>query len=315
MIGADFVANKIAVLGSLNVDMTLSVQRMPQPGETLAVLEKKQAPGGKGANQAIAAARSQATTIFLGQIGQDDAGKMMVQALEADSIDVEAVQVDKMVATGSATILLDANGQNEILVYGGANQSISSKTLNLDHLKGCDFLITQFETPQEVALAAFRKAKQLKVKTILNPAPASKILPELLELTDLIIPNETESALLTGIEVTDEASMIANATKLKKMGVKNVIITVGSRGAFYATDEKAEFMPAFKVIAKDTTAAGDTFIGSLSSQLDKHLNNIDSAVKYAQQASAITVQRYGALPSIPTKDEIINAKMMEVSKQ
>lgn len=309
------MANKVAVLGSLNVDMTLSVHRMPQPGETLAVVEKKQSPGGKGANQAIAAARSQAETIFLGQVGQDDAGKMMMEALKTDSIDIKAVQVDQKVTTGSATIVLDANGQNEILVYGGANQSMSSKTLNLDSLKECDVLITQFETPQEVALAAFRKAKQFKVKTILNPAPASEILPELLELTDLIIPNETESALLTGIEVTDEASMTANAARLKEMGVKNVIITVGSRGAFYATDEKTEFMPAFKVNAKDTTAAGDTFIGALSSQLDQRLSNIDSAVKYAQRASAITVQRYGALPSIPTKDEILNEKMMEVSKQ
>ncbi|RRK09594.1 ribokinase [Lactiplantibacillus garii] len=301
------MVNKIAVLGSLNVDTTLSVQRMPEPGETLAVSKKKQAAGGKGANQAIAAARSQAETMFIGQVGQDEAGQMMIQALKDDGVDVSHIYEDSAVATGSATILLDANGQNEILVFGGANQNITGKTLNLSGLAGQDFLITQFETPQPAALAAFKQAKADGVLTILNPAPAHEILPELLPLTDLIVPNETESALLTGIEVTDLDSMQANAAAFKKMGIPNTIITVGSRGAFFATANHTGFMPAFKVHAKDTTAAGDTFIGALASQLDSDFSNIEAATQYAQRASSITVQRYGALPSIPTKDEIISA--------
>mgnify|MGYP001315906619 CR=1 FL=1 len=299
------MVNKIAVLGSLNVDTTLSVQRMPQPGETLAVTEKKQAAGGKGANQAIAAARSEAQTMFIGQVGQDEAGQMMIQALKDDGVDVTHIYEDAMVATGSATILLDADGQNEILVFGGANQSITGKTLNLNDLAGQDFLITQFETPQAAALAAFKQAKQDGVLTILNPAPAHEILPELLALTDLIVPNETESALLTGIEVTDLDSMKANAAAFKRMGIPKTIITVGSRGAFFATEQQVGFMPAFKVHAKDTTAAGDTFIGALASQLQRDFDNIEVATQYAQRASSITVQRYGALPSIPTKTEIL----------
>lgn len=302
------MVNKIAVLGSLNVDTTLSVQRMPEPGETLAVAGVKHAAGGKGGNQAIAAARSQAKTLFIGQVGRDEAGQMMLKTMKDNNVDVSHINEDATVPTGSATILLDADGQNEILVFGGANQSITAEGLNLGGIADLDFLITQFETPQTAALAAFTKAKAAGVRTILNPAPAHEILPELLQQTDLIVPNETESALLTGIEVTDLDSMKANAAAFKQMGIPNTIITVGSRGAFFSTAAKTGFMPAYKVNAKDTTAAGDTFIGALASQLKRDFSNIEAATQYAQRASSITVQRYGALPSIPTRDEILNAE-------
>lgn len=301
------MANKVVILGSLNVDTILRIKRVPQPGETLQMNDRSSAAGGKGANQAVAAARAGAETSFIGQVGNDDAGKFMIESLKDDQVDTSGINVDSGSGTGSAYIFLDENGQNSILVYGGANQKVTATEVHngAKQIKNADFVVTQFETPQFAAIEAFKLAKEAGAMTILNPAPASEMLPELLELSDIVIPNETESASLTGIEVTDEASMMANAAAFEKMGVKNLIITVGSKGAFYSTEDgRHDFVPAFKVKAIDTTAAGDTFIGALSSQLKTDLSNIKEALTFAQRASSITVQRLGAMPSIPTKAEI-----------
>ncbi|WP_143463715.1 ribokinase [Levilactobacillus enshiensis] len=300
------MSNKVTVLGSLNVDTTLRVARMPQPGETLSTENKSSAAGGKGANQAVAAARAGAETRFIGKVGNDDAGRFMVESLKDDGIDTSAIITDATIGTGSAFILLDEAGQNSILVYGGSNQQIKPAEVTAveDEIAKADFLITQFETPQDATLAAFTVAKKHNVTTILNPAPAAKIDPEILKVTDLVVPNESESAILTGIEVTDEASMDANAAKFRELGVKNLIITIGSKGAYYATADGSGFVPAFKVNAVDTTAAGDTFIGALSSQLKPDLSNIATALVFAQRASSLTVQGLGAMPSIPTLAQI-----------
>lgn len=301
------MTNQVTVLGSLNVDTTLRIARMPQPGETLSTENKSSAAGGKGANQAVAAARAGAQTRFIGKVGNDEAGRFMVESLNNDGIDTNAIITDKTVGTGSAFILLDEEGQNSILVYGGSNQQIKPAEVTAveSEIAKADFLIAQFETPQDATLAAFTVAKKHNVTTILNPAPAAKIDPAILKVTDLVVPNETESAVLTGIEVTDVASMDANADKFREMGVKNLIITVGSKGAYYNTEAAgAGFVPAFKVKAVDTTAAGDTFIGALSSQLKTDLSNIEAALTFAQRASSLTVQGLGAMPSIPTLAQI-----------
>lgn len=303
------MANKVTVLGSLNVDTTVTIKAMPKPGETISSENKSSAAGGKGANQAIAAVRAGAQVGFIGRVGDDEQGKYMIECLQEDSVDTANVSTDPLIGTGSAIILLDDNGQNSIIVYGGSNQKVTTNEIDdaHDQIMQSDFIVSQFETPQEATLAAFKFAKEHGVKTILNPAPAAEIIPELLKYTDIIIPNETESASLTGIEVTDEESMIDNFTAFKKMGVKNLIITVGSKGAFYANDQGHEFIPAFKVKAVDTTAAGDTFIGALSSQLNAELSNMTEAITFAQRASSITVQGLGAMPSIPKLDQIIAA--------
>jgi len=240
------MSNKVTVLGSLNVDTTLRVARMPQPGETLSTENKSSAAGGKGANQAVAAARAGAETRFIGKVGNDDAGRFMVESLKDDGIDTSAIITDPTIGTGSAFILLDEAGQNSILVYGGSNQQIKAEEVMAveDEIAKADFLITQFETPQAATLAAFTVAKKHHVTTILNPAPAAKIDPEILKVTDLVVPNESESAILTGIEVTDEASMDANAAKFRELVVKNLIITIGSKGAYYATADGSGFVPA-----------------------------------------------------------------------
>lgn len=303
------MANRVIILGSINVDSIYQVERFPQPGETIAVKQKSYAPGGKGANQAVAAARSGAKVSFIGAVGADNDGQEMVNTLAENNVETSHVAVDPDNGTGSAVITLADSGQNDIMVYGGANQALTVEQLNglEEELDRTDFLVAQLETPQEVTLAAFKMAKQHQVITILNPAPAAELLAELPEYTDVIVPNETESALLTGIAVTDEQSLNQNATAFKRSGIQTTIITLGEQGVFYATAQGQGLIPAFKVKAVDTTAAGDTFIGALSSQLRPDLSNLDQALTYAQKASSLTVQGMGAMPSIPLAVEVEDA--------
>lgn len=307
------MVNHVVVLGSINVDTTYHVNRFPQPGETIAAQSKSSAPGGKGANQAVAAARSGAQTAFVGAVGSDNEGQYMLEALKENDIDTSHINIDKYHGTGSAAITLDANGQNDIMVYGGANQAMQPGEFGdlSELLTHTDFLIAQFETPQAVALDLFKQAKEQGVTTVLNPAPAHEIMPELLQYTDVIAPNETECALLTGIELTDEDSMLKSADYFRERGVKHLLITLGDRGVFYSTPDDHGLVPAFKVKAVDTTAAGDTFIGALCSQLEKDLANVEDSLRYAQRASSLTVQQMGAMPSIPTGEDVKAALKQE----
>ena len=307
------MVNHVVVLGSINVDTTYHVNRFPQPGETIAAQSKSSAPGGKGANQAVAAARYGAQTAFVGAVGSDNEGQYMLEALKENDIDTSHINIDKYHGTGSAAITLDANGQNDIMVYGGANQAMQPWEFGdlSELLAHTDFLIAQFETPQAVALDLFKQAKEQGVTTVLNPAPAHEIMPELLQYTDVIAPNETECALLTGIELTDEDSMLKSADYFRERGVKHLLITLGDRGVFYATPDDHGLVSAFKVKAVDTTAAGDTFIGALCSQLEKDLANVEDSLRYAQRASSLTVQRMGAMPSIPTGEDVKAALKQE----
>lgn len=302
--------NKVTVLGSLNVDSILRFKRFPKPGETLPLTGKSVAGGGKGANQAIAAARAGAQTTFIGKVGQDQKGTFMVQQLTESGVDDRFVQHIDAAATGSAFILLDASSENRILIDGGTNQLVTAEDVEQAQSVIADstFLIAQFETPIAATQRGFELARAAQQKTILNPAPATDAVPaELLAVTDLIVPNETETETLTGVHITDEASMVAGAQKLQALGVANVIITVGSKGAFWMRDGEHGFVPAFKVDAVDTTAAGDTFIGALSSVLQPDFSNLAEAVRFANRASSLAVQKLGAQPSIPTQAEIVAA--------
>lgn len=300
------MANRVAVLGSLNVDTTYQVVRFPEPGETISAQQRSSAPGGKGANQAVAAARSGAKTYFIGAVGNDDEGKLMRQCLEDERIYTAHLTTDMNHGTGTALITLNSEGQNDIMVYGGANQAMTDAVLNgTDQVfEDIDFMIAQFETPQAVTLEAFKRAKAHGVMTILNPAPASEILPELLQYVDVIIPNETESEVLTGIKLTDQASMDQIADEFQSQGVKTVMITLGERGVYCANGDDRQIIEPFLVKAVDPTAAGDTFIGSMTSQLKPDLSNLTEAITYAQRASSLTVQKYGAMPSIPMGFEV-----------
>lgn len=298
---------KVIVLGSTNVDTILNVQRFPQPGETLAMDGRAVAGGGKGANQAIAAVRSGAQTAFISKVGKEGAADFMLDTFKKDGMNIDHVRCSETAGTGQAYIMVDASGQNSILIYGGANQDVTVDDIHEaeEAIKDADRIVAQFEVPIPAIIEAFKIARSNGVQTILNPAPAIKNIPaELLAVTDMIVPNETEAEIITGIKVTDEASMRANVEAMFKMGIKVVIITVGAKGSFYATPTTTGFVPAFKVQAVDTTAAGDTFIGALSTKLELDYSNIEAAMTYANKASSIAVQTKGAQNSIPYEKDI-----------
>ena len=305
--------NKVTIIGSINVDNILHIKKLPQPGETIAMTEFSKAAGGKGANQAIASVRGKNETVFVGRVGDDENGNFMLNQFKDNGIKIEHIITSKNQQTGQAYILLQETGQNSIIIQHGANFDLSVEDVEAakEDIISSDFVIAQFETPLEATIAAFKLAHEAGKITILNPAPARRDIPEeLLKLTDIITPNETEAESITGIKVTDEKSMQASAKYFHNLGVKGVIITLGNIGSYVSYGEISEVVPAFKVKAVDTTAAGDTFLGALASELKTDLSNIKESVIYASKSSSFTVQKLGAFPSIPTR-EVVEAALKE----
>ena len=302
--------NKVCVLGSINMDLVIRVNEMPKEGETILSESFEKIAGGKGANQAVAARRCGNIVSMIGKIGKDDNGKILKGLLEEDSIDTNLIFEDENEPTGMAVITVNKNGNNSITVISGSNMTLNKDEIekSKEIIENSDILISQFEVPEEVILEAFKIAKENNKITILNPAPAKKIDEELLKYTDIIIPNETEAELLTGIKVNDLESAKLAANGLLEKGVKFVIVTLGSKGAAVISKEDGQIVEAYKVKAIDTTAAGDSFIGGLSSKLDIEslsFENLLKAVKFANKVSSITVQRKGAQPSIARLEEVI----------
>lgn len=302
--------NKVCVLGSINMDLVIKVNEMPKEGETILSESFEKIAGGKGANQAVAARRCGNIVSMIGKIGKDDNGKFLKGLLEEDSIDTNLIFEDENEPTGMAVITVNKNGNNSITVISGSNMTLNKDEIekSKEIIENSDILISQFEVPEEVILEAFKIAKENNKITILNPAPAKKIDEELLKYTDIIIPNETEAELLTGIKVNDLESAKLAANGLLEKGVKFVIVTLGSKGAAVISKEDGQIVEAYKVKAIDTTAAGDSFIGGLSSKLDIEslsFENLLKAVKFANKVSSITVQRKGAQPSIARLEEVI----------
>lgn len=300
--------NKVTVIGSINLDWTIRVVRMAKPGETLHTKEIFTAGGGKGANQAIAAQRLGADTSFIGAVGEDrEVSQTMLELLHEDGINCQGIATLSNHKTGQAFVIVDDDSENLIYVHGGANMAFKPEHVdqNRDLIIQRDFVVAQFETPIDCTTEAFKIARQNGVVTILNPAPAIDQIPkELLKVTDMIVPNETETEVITGIKITDQVSMVNAAEKFHALGIKAVLITLGSQGTFYSYAGKTAIIPALKVNAVDTTAAGDTFIGALSSVLNKDFSNLEDAIKFSNKASSITVQRFGAQPSIPYLKEM-----------
>ena len=301
--------NKVCVLGSMNMDLVVKVNDIPRVGETILSKSFEKIAGGKGANQAVAAKRCGAEVAMIAKIGKDENGEILKDKLKEDNIDVKYVFEDKNESTGMAFIMVNENGNNSIIVVAGSNMTINKEEIevSLEKIKESDILIAQFETSEEITLEAFKKAKEFGKVTILNPAPAKKINEELLRVTDIIVPNETEVEVLTGItiEILEDANK-AGQVFLEK-GVKFVVITLGDKGAVIIGKDFCELVPAYKVNAIDTTAAGDSFIGGLSSKLDyKNINKqtLMEAVNFGNKVSSISIQRKGAQPSIPYLKEI-----------
>ncbi|HEX5470566.1 MAG TPA: ribokinase [Lacipirellulaceae bacterium] len=295
---------KIVVVGSSNTDMVLKLNRIPKPGETILGGEFAIAAGGKGANQAVAAAQAGGAVTLIARVGKDMFGEQAVAGFARCGINVDHVQRDKC-ASGVALIFVAEDGENSIGVGSGANGKLSPADVRKAKaaFTTAHAVVMQLETPLETVMAAAELAESKKAIVILNPAPAQRLPDSLLKKITILTPNETEAELLTGVKVSDDASCSRAATILLRKGVKTVIITLGSRGAFVATGDAKQFVPGFKVKAVDTTAAGDTFNGALAVALAEGLPMID-AIRFANAAGAISVTRMGAQPSAPTRKEI-----------
>ncbi|TEU14504.1 MAG: ribokinase [Anaerolineales bacterium] len=296
---------KIAVVGSLNMDLVVRAPHMPIPGETVIGSDFRTIPGGKGANQAVAAARLGAEVTMIGRVGDDDFGRAQLRNLGELGIDTTHVIVDPEAATGIALITLDASGQNSIVLASGANMRLAREDINAAQVTivQSDVLVLQLESPLEVVTYAIDIAHAEGVKVILNPAPARPLPEETLARLDYLIPNESETALLTGIEVTDIHSAKEAAERLREEGVGTVILTLGARGAFLVSAEESVHVPGYKVEVVDTTAAGDAFVGGLAVALAQG-QNLAEAARYANAAGALAVTRLGAQPSLPTRQEV-----------
>ena len=303
----EFFMKKLTVLGSVNADHVISVPQFAKPGETLMGNNYHIAYGGKGANQAVAAARLGANIDFIACIGNDDIGRAMKTAFASDGMNTEAVVEISNQMTGIAMIQVAASGENSIVISAGSNAHLNEDIVNkFSHkITEADALLMQLETPLSAVILAAKLAKQAGTKVILNPAPAQALPDELLNQLDMITPNETETEILTGIKVTDEESAVKAAEVFHNKGIETVLITLGSKGVFLSQkDQKGQIISGFRVEAKDTTAAGDTFNGALMTALleDKPLVE---AIRFAHAAAAISVTRQGAQPSIPSREETL----------
>ena len=294
---------KILVIGSSNTDMTIKSERLPAPGETILGGKFLMGAGGKGANQAVAAKRLGGDVTFVCKVGRDIFGDNAVKGYEKEGIDTSHI-LRSDAPSGVALILVDAKAENSIAVAPGANGDLTPADIrNLrDVIAGASYLILQLEVPVETVLEAARIAHEAGVYVILNPAPACPLPEELFKYLSLITPNQTETALMTGIEA-DETSLDKAVDALRTKGVKDVVITLGSRGSLVCTGGKNEFVPACKVKAVDTTAAGDTFCGALCVALSEG-KSLTEAAAFATKASALAVQKMGAQDSIPYRKDI-----------
>ena len=296
---------KILVIGSSNTDMIIKLDRIPQRGETILGGEFTTAAGGKGANQAVAAARAGGDVTFVARVGRDMFGEKAVLGFVQDGINVDYICRDPAAPSGVALIFVAKDGENSIAVAGGANGRLSPAEVKKAKqiLAGASAVLMQLETPLKTVQAAAELAARAKVAVILNPAPARALPDELLKQVSILTPNESEAELLTGIAVTDEATAAKAAEKLRARGVGTVILTLGARGAFVATASTKELVPGFRVKAVDSTAAGDVFNGALAVALGEGRPLLE-AVRFANAAAAISVTRLGAQPSAPDRQEI-----------
>lgn len=296
---------KLIVLGSVNADHVLMVDAFPRPGETVLGHGYQVLPGGKGANQAVAAARLGADIGFIACVGDDDFGHRMIERFAEDGMDTTGVMAVEGMPTGIALIQIAASGENSISISAEANGALKPDALasHLSMVREAQTLLMQLESPLETIELAAKEAREAGVDVILNPAPARPLPDSLLANLTMITPNETEAELLTGITVKTEADAQAAADVLHDKGVAIVIITLGEKGAYISSADERRMVKGFSVTPVDTTAAGDTFNGGLVAALLQGME-MEQAIVFAHAAAAISVTRLGAQPSIPDLDEV-----------
>ena len=296
---------RVFVAGSINMDVVATAERHPRVGETVAGNAVLYFPGGKGANQAVAAAKLGAATTLIGRLGKDSFGTELKAFLEGQGIDLGYVQETAEAHTGTAIITV-AEADNTIVVIPGTNALVSAEDVGVAPLVKGDVAVSQFEIPLPTIAAFFRRARAAQARTLLNPAPAQKFGRDLLELVDVLVLNETELGLLAGIELSDgdEVARIIDVARGLQAGPDQTIcVTLGKRGVVALADREELIVPGRVVQAVDTTGAGDCFVGALAAQLADGAPLRD-ALAFANAAASISVQRMGAGPSMPTAGEV-----------
>ena len=296
---------KITVIGSSNTDLVVKAPKLPAPGETVLGNEFIIAPGGKGANQAVAIARLGGDVTFVAKLGMDDFGNQRLEDFRRDGISTEFVFRDKESPSGVALIFVDGEGENMIVAAQGANARLLPDEVDKARsaIVGADMVVLQLETPMETVERAIIIAAENKIPVILNPAPGRKLSPALIEKIDYLTPNETEAEILTGIKVTSDDDAQKSGAKLLELGAGNVIVTMGRSGAMLVTKNESSLIPAFMVDAVDATAAGDAFNGGLAYALAVG-RKLRDAIKFANAVAALAVTQMGAQPSMPSRDEL-----------
>lgn len=292
----------ILVVGSLNADLVVRVSRFPQPGETISGEDLQTIPGGKGANQAVAAARQGVSVAMLGRVGNDSFGPELIHNLKQNGVDTAHVQIDEASSTGTATIVVNSEGQNYIILSPGSNGKVVATDTDPINFSEYKLLLLQHEIPMEAITSAARRAEESGLRVLLNPAPARPLSDELIARADFILPNETELSLLVDQPVNDIPSAEAAAKTLLERGAQTVIVTLGAKGALIVDHKATTHIPAFPIEAVDTTAAGDAFIGGFAARLLESAS-LQEAVRYGCACGALAATRFGAQPSLPTREE------------
>lgn len=294
---------RAVVIGSLNLDYSIGLRRMPKPGQTVSADTLTLTPGGKGANQAYALGKLGCETAMIGAVGEDDAGKMLLESLSGVQVDTSGI-VRRKEPTGQAFITVDASGENSIIILAGANGTLRPADVDRGRalIEAADCVVMQLEVPLETVVYGAKLAHALGKTVVLDPAPAVPDLPdELIGLADFIKPNETELATLTGLPTDTMEQCTAAAQQLRRRGAGTVLVSLGSKGVLAVGDGEPVHMPSVKVKAVDSTAAGDCFTAAFVSA---YTGDLGAALRYANTAAAIAVSRPGAQASIPSPDEV-----------
>jgi len=298
--------NKVVVIGSYNKDITIRTNRLPKRGETVIGELINSGHGGKGANQAVAAARAGADVCFIACVGMDHNGDDAISALDKQGINIQLMKRDINQATGTATIVVDSKGDNSIVVVPGANSNLLSQDIiNYEkEIAASDILLLQLELPMETVLTAASLANKHDLKVILNPAPAQNIPPEIYNYVNIITPNRIETELLTGIQINNEESMRNAASVFLERGIEYVLMTLGSEGVFASHNGEYQLISANAVNVVDSTGAGDVFNGVFTATLNNDFSNLSQSAIFASKAATLSVKKVGAQQSIPYSNEI-----------
>lgn len=295
----------IAIIGSVNMDLVVNLPEIPKPGETTKGGVFMQNPGGKGGNQAVAAAKVGSQVCFVGCVGDDGFGPQLRALLDESGVDTRCLQTVPGQTSGIALIEVDQEGRNSIAVASGANNAITTAQIDRcrDVIAQAAIAVFQLEIPMEVNLYAMQAAKAAGCVTLLNPAPAAQLPPEMIANADILTPNEFELGRITGMPSGTEAEIEAAARELQARGVKIVLVTMGSRGVLYLEGDTCRVIPANRVQAVDTTAAGDAFLGGFAHQYEL-TRDVEQAIHFGQRVAAYAVQHHGAQQSMPTAAQL-----------